>query len=89
MKIKVWFDKDTEQLFTDAEMQEQGDNFIAECSAQSTCPTDLGIDDYISELDADELWGMFTPEAKKEICRQMWKDHMDYDDTLYCREIEI
>lgn len=89
MKIKVWFDKCDEEIYTDAEMQKKGDTFVTECSAMSSCPTDLAIDDYINELDTDELWGMFTPEAKKEICTQAWKDHMDYDDALYYREIEI
>lgn len=89
MKIKVWFDKCDEEIYTDAEMQERGDTFVTECSAMSSCPTELGVDDYICDLDTDDLWRLFSPEAKKEVCRRVWEDHMEYDDTLYCREIEV
>lgn len=89
MKIKVWFDKDTEEIYTDAEMKEQGDNFVTECSAMNSCPVELGVRDYVLDLGSDDLWRMFSPEAKKQICRQVWEDHLEYDDTLTCREIEI
>lgn len=89
MKIKVWFDHNEDEIFTDEEMRERGDNFVAECSASSDCPRDLGIRDYVLDLDSDDLWRMFSPEAKKQICRQVWEDHLEYDDTLSWREIEI
>lgn len=55
----------------------------------SNCPVELGVRDCVLDLDSDDLWRMFTPEARKQICRQVWEDYLEYDDTLTCREIEI
>lgn len=85
MKIKVYFEREEGIFLTEEQMNERKKELAEE---MMDYPRDYDdITTVMDDMDIEELWEAFTPEAKKNIIDQAVNKW--FSDSDYCAEGEI
>lgn len=87
MKVTVYFDKEEETFLTEAEMNERKAELAQEMTDYPNDYHEVG--NVIGNMDIEELWEAFTPEAKKSIIDKAVEKWFSDPDFYAQGDIEI
>ena len=87
MKVTVYFDKEDEIFFTEAEMDKRKEELAHEMMEYSRDYREVEV--VIDSMTIEELWDAFTPEAKKNIVDRAVKRWFSDTDFYVQGDIEI